>query len=188
MHSTDNLEDGYVGSGKRLWYSIKKYGKENFKCEILEILPDRSSLKQREMEIVNEDILKDNMCLNLKIGGEGGGTFTVNQQKLNNEKSKLRQKYLRDNDVEWVEKKSKKISHAILMQYENGQREKKHFFDWSGKSHSEETKRKIGEKNSIKQIGKNNSQYGTCWVTNGIENRKIKKNLNIPQGWYRGRK
>lgn len=30
MHSTDNLDDGYVGSGKRLWNSIKKHGKENF--------------------------------------------------------------------------------------------------------------------------------------------------------------
>lgn len=26
MHSTDNLDDGYVGSGKRLWYSINKHG------------------------------------------------------------------------------------------------------------------------------------------------------------------
>ena len=25
------------------------------------------------------------------------------------------------------------------------------------------------------QKGKNNSQYGTCWITNGIENKKIKK-------------
>ena len=30
MHSTDNLNDGYIGSGKRLWHSIRKYGKENF--------------------------------------------------------------------------------------------------------------------------------------------------------------
>ena len=27
MHSTSNLEDGYLGSGKRLRYSIRKYGK-----------------------------------------------------------------------------------------------------------------------------------------------------------------
>ena len=26
MHSTDNLEDVYIGSGKRLWFSIKNYG------------------------------------------------------------------------------------------------------------------------------------------------------------------
>lgn len=26
MHSTDDLNDGYVGSGKRLWYSINKNG------------------------------------------------------------------------------------------------------------------------------------------------------------------
>ena len=49
MHSTDNLQDGYIGSGKRLYYSIKKYGKENHTCEILEFLPDRLSLKNREM-------------------------------------------------------------------------------------------------------------------------------------------
>ena len=72
MHSTDNLEDGYIGSGKRLWNSIKIFGKHNFKCEILEMLPDRSSLKERERELVNEDVLKDKMCLNLQPGGGGG--------------------------------------------------------------------------------------------------------------------
>ena len=30
-HSTDNLNDGYLGSGKCLLAAIKKYGKENFK-------------------------------------------------------------------------------------------------------------------------------------------------------------
>lgn len=54
MHSTENLEDGYIGSGKFLWYSIKKYGKENHKCEILEFLENRDCLKQREKEIVTK--------------------------------------------------------------------------------------------------------------------------------------
>ena len=30
MHSTNNLEDGYIGSGDRIRRSLKKYGKENF--------------------------------------------------------------------------------------------------------------------------------------------------------------
>jgi len=33
-----------------------------------------------------------------------------------------------------------------------------------------------------------NSQYGTMWITNGIDNRKIKKEQDvIPEGWYKGR-
>ena len=36
MHSTSNLKDGYLGSGKSLRYAIRKYGEENFKIEIIE--------------------------------------------------------------------------------------------------------------------------------------------------------
>ena len=71
MHSTSNLEDGYIGSGKRLWLSIKKYGRENFKMEILEFLPDRNSLKTREEQVVNESLLQDPLCMNLRLGGGG---------------------------------------------------------------------------------------------------------------------
>jgi hypothetical protein len=59
---------------------------------------------------------------------------------------------------------------------------------WVGKKHSEETKGKIGLKNSIKQKGKKNSQFGTCWITNETKNKKIKRNESIPNGWRLGRK
>lgn len=74
MHSTDDLNDGYVGSGKRLWHSINKYGKDQHRIEILEYLPDRKSLTLREEQIVNSDMLKNPMCMNLAPGGEGGMT------------------------------------------------------------------------------------------------------------------
>ncbi len=35
-HSTDNLYDNYIGSGKLLLEDIKKYGKENFKVDLIE--------------------------------------------------------------------------------------------------------------------------------------------------------
>ena len=69
MHSTDNLNDGYVGSGKHLWRSINKHGLNNHKLEILEHLPSRVALKAREAELVNEDLLQDPMCMNLALGG-----------------------------------------------------------------------------------------------------------------------
>ena len=37
-HQTDNLNDGYIGSGKYLKRAIKKYGIENFKFDILYFL------------------------------------------------------------------------------------------------------------------------------------------------------
>ena len=70
MHSTDNLEDGYMGSGKRLRRSLNKYGKENFKFEILEFLPNRETLKEREKELVNLNEVMKKECLNLTIGGQ----------------------------------------------------------------------------------------------------------------------
>lgn len=69
IHSTSTVDDGYIGSGNKLWNSIRKYGKENHVREIIEFLPDRNSLIEREKEIVTSNLLKDNMCMNLIPGG-----------------------------------------------------------------------------------------------------------------------
>ena len=37
------------------------------------------------------------------------------------------------------------------------------------------------------QAGQRNSQYGTMWITNTIQNKKIKKQQPVPQGWKKGR-
>jgi hypothetical protein len=53
---------------------------------------------------------------------------------------------------------------------------------------TEEHKIKISIKNSIKQTGNGNSQFGTCWITNGKESKKIHLGDLIPDGWKLGRK
>ena len=66
-----------------------------------------------------------------------------------------------------------------------------HARHWIGRKHKEETKIKIGKKTSITQLGSGNSQYGTCWINNGIENKKIHKSkliMYIGLGWKQGRK
>ena len=62
--------------------------------------------------------------------------------------------------------------------------------NWLNKKHNQKSKDKIGKANSILQKGTKNSQYGTCWITNGIINKKIKKEdidnwVNI--GYSKGR-
>ena len=67
MHSTDDLEDGYMGSGKALKFSIKRYGKENHKVEILEMVESRELLGEREKAIVTLNKVRDGNCMNLKV-------------------------------------------------------------------------------------------------------------------------
>jgi len=38
------------------------------------------------------------------------------------------------------------------------------------------------------QKGNKNSQFGTKWITNGKEIKKIKNTDQIPQGWRYGKK
>jgi hypothetical protein len=71
MHSTDDLNDGYIGSGQLLWKSIKKYGKENHTYQVLEMLPSRKELSLREAELITEEVRADEQCLNLRNGGTG---------------------------------------------------------------------------------------------------------------------
>jgi hypothetical protein len=190
MHSTNNLEDGYLGSGKRLWFSINYYGKENFIKEILEFLPDRESLKEREKELVNKQLLKEDLCMNLMIGGEGGRGFTSEEQRLNAFKSNERQKELRETNPDWVKKRSGKFVKTIKKLYDDEVLERKYFYNWTDKNHSNETKLKMSEIKSGTGVGETNSQYGTCWITKDNINKKI-KNEDLSnwenEGWIKGR-
>ena len=91
MHSTPNLNDGYIGSGKIIKSSILKYGKSLHSFEILEFVDTLESLVLREKEIVNKDLLKDPLCMNLYIGGTG---FTEHSEiSKNNISKKLKKPY-----------------------------------------------------------------------------------------------
>lgn len=182
MHSTDNLEDCYVGSGKRLWHSVNKYGKDNHITEILEFLPDRKSLKAREKEIVNEELINEELCMNIALGGNGGeGSKFLTKEQLS-------KGAINANKIKWSNPEFRsKISNII------SNRNKNNSYGLGNKSRTgltitENHKIKIGMANSIKQKGSKNSQYDTCWITDGSKNKKIRKGDIIPDGWKLGRK
>ena len=57
LHSTDNLDDGYLGSGVFLKQAIKKYGYQNFKKEILYIFDNKKDMIEKEKEIVSAQLM-----------------------------------------------------------------------------------------------------------------------------------
>ena len=182
MHSTSNLKDGYLGSGKRLRYSIRKYGESNFKLEILEFFSTREELVKREKELVNEDLIKDSNCLNLKLGGNGGlHKMTPEEEFLWHSKGGKQTFILYGKQrAENTSKRNKELWKKGV--YSNFK------CDWTGKKHKPETIQKMKEVAKGKGLGVKNSQHGTIWVTNGIESKKIKKESTIPEGFYIGRK
>lgn len=74
VHSTNNLEDGYMGSGRRLKFAYKKYGIENFKKEIIKFFGSATEAYKYESEIVNESLVYDTCCYNIACGGIGWNT------------------------------------------------------------------------------------------------------------------
>jgi hypothetical protein len=185
MHSTSTIEDGYMGSGKKLRYSIRKHGVENFTREILEFLEDRDSLAKREAEIVNEELINDPLCMNLKHGGQGGWPNTG--KAIGGDCFKAAHAYFNTDEGKLKLREIGKLGYQSQVNAGTVKTWKDNY-SWLGKKHKEESKRLIGEKNSIKQKGSGNSQFGTCWITNEIENKKIKKGDLITEGWRLGRK
>jgi len=181
MHSTDNLDDGYFGSGKRLWFSINYHGKENHEKEILEFCSSREELKKREKEIVNEELLREDLCMNLVIGGEGGYISIEGVKKGR-----------KITDEKYYDKLNIWRSKGGIKNFEkNGNNLENNICNWKGRKHSNETKKLMSKSSKGIGVGQTNSQYGTCWITRNGENKKIKKedlDSYISDGWIKGRK
>lgn len=191
MHETENIDDGYLGSGVLISRAIEKYGRESFDREILHECDSREEMVQKEIELVDEEFVLREDTYNCTIGGYDGGFWYIRKHKLNNkvDQWKLGQAALAELMLseEYYENHCKKISCGVKKYLENNDHQ------WSGRSHSEETKRKIGAANSKHQSGSGNSQFGTCWIKNEQEQKNIripKDELNhwLSQGWQQGRK
>ena len=71
-HSTDNLNDGYMGSGVVLRQAIKKYGIENFRKEYLAFCDKEDKLNWFEKFYIKKyDSTNTNIGYNLTKGGDG---------------------------------------------------------------------------------------------------------------------
>jgi group I intron endonuclease len=76
-HVTKNQDDGYMGSGKLIQQAIEKYGRENFRKDILLECLTLDELNAAEQQIVTPEFVAREDTYNLALGG-GGGWYHVN--------------------------------------------------------------------------------------------------------------
>jgi len=74
-HQTMKPNDSYYGSGVAIKNAIKKYGKKNFKKEILFIFDSEEEMNKKEEELVTEEYFSRSDNYNAGPGGEGGAHF-----------------------------------------------------------------------------------------------------------------
>lgn len=203
VHKTDNPNDTYMGSGKRLGYAISKYGVDNFKKEILAIFETKEEAYALEAKFVTADVLDAGKCYNLKLGGQGGfdhilATITKAELCARLEKGRNITNEKWKNDPTWAaaQRARKIVAGSIVAEHAKVTFAKMRSEgllkgSFLGQHHTSETKAKMSASKKITSAGERNSQFGKCWIMNTSESKPIKLE-ELPQylenGWTKGRK
>jgi group I intron endonuclease len=177
-HATKDINDAYMGSGKHLKRAISKYGKENFKKEILFIFDNKEDMFNKEKEIVTEDFITFSNTYNIKPGGSGGnpgivGAFKGKKHSAES-KEKIRQAALTQVTTD---EKRKKLSVNNAMKT-NSEIRKKVSESLKGRICSTEHRRRVADAN-----------LGTILVNNSVIAKRISKELLKEyenNGWFKG--
>lgn len=193
-HQTLNLDDGYMGSGKLIQSAIRKYGESSFSKEILHIFTAEYEMNLMEQNIVTEDFCNRTDTYNLCIGGQGGFSYINNdipfRKQKNSKARKAADKAILEkhgvSNPSQIPGVGDKISKSNKEAYASGTRQKT-TPDWTGRTHSQSSIDKMSSSKKGKNTGSTNSQFGTMWITDGKQNKKISKNSSIPNGWIPGR-
>lgn len=180
QHKTTDLNDGYTGSGKKL-----KERNDPFVYDILEFYNNQEELNTAERELIGDLWLTDPKCLNMKEGGVGGWdavnktvdrSFMLTEEYRNKMSKSIKKLHEKGVLTGWTKEAGLKGLKKTLQLYPKG--------TFYGRKHTEETKEKMRKS---KNVGKDNSQYGTMWITNGTINQKIRRDESMPEGFRKGR-
>lgn len=97
QHKTKNIKDSYMGSGILITQVIKKYGKQNFRKDILFDFDTYEEMNVKEAEIVNEQFVEREDTYNLTIGGGADNGYMCRNKKILN--NGILQKYINLVDI-----------------------------------------------------------------------------------------
>ena len=146
--------------------AIRKYGKANFKIEIIEEVNNINLIDEKEIYWISYyNTLKEGY--NMTSGGEGGKILCAKSRNKQKEKRKL-QIFSEETKQKIRQSRLGKLASNATKQKlsETHLGEKNGFY---GKQHKNESK----EKNRVAHSGTNNSCYGKIWINNTIINKLI---------------
>lgn len=199
VHKTVNIDDGYMGSGKIIKRAIKNHGIDNFKKDILEIFVNSESMYAKEKEIVTDEFLLREDVYNLRRGGNGGFDY-INDNNLNGfsniDIAKLGRKTTNEVLIAKYGSLSEfsKIGGNASRDSKTGIHNPEHKKKYSDMGNSPESRAKasITLKATLTKRrshdGEKNHAFGKMWITDGTNNKMIKKTDEIPKGFFKGRK
>lgn len=158
QHKYKNLDDNYFGSGVLIKQAIKKYGKENFKKEILEAnIPNVDLANDFEQMYILFERAKGKAEYNIANGGKGLGSISEDTKKkigdankislLGKRQSKetIRKRVEKNTGKKRSEESKKKTSDNLMGHSVTEETKIKMSETHKGKKLSEETKRKLSE-------------------------------------------
>ena len=82
--------DGYMGSGTILGRAKKKDGIENFKKTIIKTFSTRDEARLEEMKVVDEDLINNDNCYNISLGGGSVSVTTSGLVSVNYKDESIR--------------------------------------------------------------------------------------------------
>ncbi len=96
-HSTDNIDDGYLGSGVAITRAIRKYGKGSFSRKIIHYTESIEEMYKIEAAIVDVEFVERADTYNLKPGGYGGVIGTKHTEEMKKHLSEVKLKFYENN-------------------------------------------------------------------------------------------
>lgn len=188
-HGTDNINDGYMGSGTYLKNALKiaKFiGDESMIKEILHEFETKEEALQMEKQIVNDEFVNREDTYNLKVGGQGGWDHT-HKDPVQIEKRRVGNKKAIEEGRHASWKLTKEQRSALSSGENNG---------FYGKSHNNLTKQKISQASKIdkEELEKRiqdyinddksygiNQRMGRLWNISGQAASRFMKQNNFEQ-------
>ena len=194
-HQTEDLNDGYLGSGKLLRRALKKHDRKKFIKEILHVYETEQEMNDREKELVTEEFCKRKDTYNICEGGQGGWSY-VNNKGSNNKTQQSRTSrnkrtkslvsyYAEEHRSRPLIKRNHEL--GIYTHSYFGNRGDQEAISKLANSPEALAKKRSTWKTTNFQQGPNNSQFGMIWITDGLQSRKIRKSEFLPEGWRKGR-